>query len=718
MPLLLILGLLGALLPATAAVASPYTVTTHVELEQAIFDGNAAGVPYEIFIDLAGTLTVADDLPTSTQAVTIRGRSAAETTVDGDGHSLFRGTSTVDVMDLTVTGGTVIGLDGGAVAAVEAVTITDSVFEGNVAVQAVSGGEGGAVTVRGSSPTATIVNSAFIGNEADGDAGAVQVQGNDPGDTAALYVSGSTFTGNISGDDGGALYARGRQTGTATVSIVNSVFTGNEADDDGGVIYARTEEAAVDVTIQGSDFVDNVAHGTGRGGVLRARSDINEVADVQVTGGSTFTGNSAGHEGGALWVEGTVKVHMATFADNHGLTDDAGAIWVRSDADIRNSTFVGNTAPDAGGAVEAGGSVVVQNSTFTGNEAGGEGGALSAVGGTVDNSTIAGNVAVDGALHGAGGETIVVRNSLLWDNSDADCSGDVDAVGGHNLGGDASCGLDPSVGDVTGQDPKLSPLANNGGFTQTMAIAADSPAVDAGDAATCLDTDQRGVARPQGDGCDIGAFEVSADDDGVTPIVGPFCPPGLAQSGFTDVGRESPHAEAIDCLVFREITQGISDTLYGPSRPVTRGQMASFVARTLDALGADLPPAEDQGFEDVPEGYVHTDNINRLAAVEIVLGRTPTVYDPQREVRRDQMASFLMRAAAFALGEPLPDGPPAFPDVDPDNVHADNINSAAAAGIALGREDGTYRPAEWVRRDQMASFLIRTAEWIQDAQDK
>ena len=76
--------------------------------------------------------------------------------------------------------------------------------------------------------------------------------------------------------------------------------------------------------------------------------------------------------------------------------------------------------------------------------------------------------------------------------------------------------------DITGQDPKLGPLTNNGGPTETRALLHGSPAIDAGNPATpgsggnaCEATDQRGVARPQdgdADGvatCDIGAFERS-----------------------------------------------------------------------------------------------------------------------------------------------------------------------------------------------------------------
>ena len=58
-------------------------------------------------------------------------------------------------------------------------------------------------------------------------------------------------------------------------------------------------------------------------------------------------------------------------------------------------------------------------------------------------------------------------------------------------------------------DPKLGTLGNYGGSTQTIPLLAGSSAIDAGNDATCPATDQRGVGRPQGAHCDIGAYEVA-----------------------------------------------------------------------------------------------------------------------------------------------------------------------------------------------------------------
>jgi len=79
---------------------------------------------------------------------------------------------------------------------------------------------------------------------------------------------------------------------------------------------------------------------------------------------------------------------------------------------------------------------------------------------------------------------------------------------GFNLDSGTSCRLSQAT-DLTSTDPMLAPLASNGGPTQTQALKAASPAIDHGGTSAngCPPTDQRGVTRPQGPACDIGAFE-------------------------------------------------------------------------------------------------------------------------------------------------------------------------------------------------------------------
>src|SRR5690606_6795296 len=136
--------------------------------------------------------------------------------------------------------------------------------------------------------------------------------------------------------------------------------------------------------------------------------------------------------------------------------------------------------------------------TFSGNSAGTNGGGLRA-----NNSTI------------------TLKNTIIADSvSGGDCtlsaSGVIGAGSIHNLiedTGSSACNLTHGVdGNIIGLDPKLGPLADNGGFTQTHALLVGSPAINAGDAAICAAApvnheSQNGVTRPQGPQCDIGAYE-------------------------------------------------------------------------------------------------------------------------------------------------------------------------------------------------------------------
>src|SRR3546814_1431003 len=81
----------------------------------------------------------------------------------------------------------------------------------------------------------------------------------------------------------------------------------------------------------------------------------------------------------------------------------------------------------------------------------------------------------------------------------------------------------------------------------------------------------------------------------------------------------------------------------GPGMPVTRAQMASFIARLIEAAGGELPEDPPEAFDD-DEGSVHEHSIDRLAAVGIVEGRSGRTFEPSAMVTRAQMASFLVRA--------------------------------------------------------------------------
>jgi hypothetical protein len=111
----------------------------------------------------------------------------------------------------------------------------------------------------------------------------------------------------------------------------------------------------------------------------------------------------------------------------------------------------------------------------------------------------------EGAFTFGSGAAITIRNTILYDpGASAECSGTAPTSNGNNIARDGTCGLGGS--DLPFTNPVLGVLTNNGGPTQTHLPAADSPAVDNG-ANAGITSDQRGVARPQGAGFDIGAVE-------------------------------------------------------------------------------------------------------------------------------------------------------------------------------------------------------------------
>ena len=200
---------------------------------------------------------------------------------------------------------------------------------------------------------------------------------------------------------------------------------------------------------------------------------------------------------------------------------------------ISGSTFDGNTAGTQGGAINSYGTLAISNSTFTANDAP-TGGGIANINGamTMTASTVSGNTAAhaggiwDQTATGTIGSSIVAGNTAA---SGPDCAGGP-VSNGYNLIGDADgCSFTPMTGDRVGSSsgsgaivPLLDPLASNGGKTETMALALLSPAVDripvgalAVDGVTplCPSTgaeDQRGKARPEGSACDMGSYELKA----------------------------------------------------------------------------------------------------------------------------------------------------------------------------------------------------------------
>jgi hypothetical protein len=250
----------------------------------------------------------------------------------------------------------------------------------------------------------------------------------------------------------------------------------------------------------------------------------------------------SGNPDGGIYNSGNLTLTNAAVSDNgHGvgsggifnsgtLTLTNSAVRCNTDCGIRNygtvrledSTVSGNsTLPglDVPGGIINGGTLTLTNTTVSGNF-GGRGGGIGTLGSsngvtlTLNNSTISGNSAteVGGGIYieYIGSVTIHARNTIIAGNTapgEPDLYADIGSLG-HNLIGttQGGSGFDPT--DLLNVDPLLGPLQDNGGPTQTMALLAGSPALNAGDVNQLGTTDQRGVVR--GGGVNIGAYQASA----------------------------------------------------------------------------------------------------------------------------------------------------------------------------------------------------------------
>jgi hypothetical protein len=197
--------------------------------------------------------------------------------------------------------------------------------------------------------------------------------------------------------------------------------------------------------------------------------------------------------------------------------------------------------------------------------------------------------------------------------------------------------------------------------------------------------------------------------------LGSACPSGqYPRDRFSDISAGA-HGASVDCLAWWDVTQGTGDGRYSPANPVTRAQMASFLARFLDGAAErgsanGLPAEGSTRFDDV-SGGPHAESISRLADVGIIQGRGDGGYDPSGNVTRDQMASFIRRAIEHATGSPLPEARDTFAD-DNGSTHEDSIDRLAGVGVISGVGGFDYRPRADVRRDAMASLVMRGADFL------
>ena len=383
-------------------------------------------------------------LPTITSTITIEGNSAA---FNKGGILDFRfiyisGSGNLTLKNLTLTGSQATGGSGAAGDGGAILMRGGSLTLDGCAIHHTTASvRGGAISA--DSGTLTITNSHFYNNNAF-NGGAIYNNGNH------LSISNSTITTNTATNIGGGILV----SSSSTVAIDNTTLSSNTAATGGGLSSTGLFLPPTTIAISNSRITNNVASGANQSG---GGIDNKSFSVINITG-SIISGNSSAHGG--------------------GLSNNSSS---GSSLSITNSTISGNSAASSGGALFAGSGVV-----------------------TLTNATVSDNTApvTYGSIHNDAA-TLTLANSIIANSKTSggagtDCKGTLLDTG-HNWFEDNSCGR-------TGNgDPKLGPLADNGGPSKTHALLAGSGAIDA--AGECkLVTDQRGQPRSACK-CDIGAYE-------------------------------------------------------------------------------------------------------------------------------------------------------------------------------------------------------------------
>ncbi len=275
---------------------------------------------------------------------------------------------------------------------------------------------------------------------------------------------------------------------------------------------------------------------------------------------STVSGNTGARGGGISISYGALTLINSTVSGNivSGL---GGGIASSAALTLTNSTVSGNTSLGAGGGgiefyigvYRSTVGLTLINSTVSGNTTDGFGGGIyhDAYYGVLKltNSTVSGNSANQGGAGIFMNTTATFTDTIIADNgtNTPNCFRKTFGSLGYNLTDDTSCGF-TEVTDLVVADAMLGPLQDNGGPTETHDLLDGSPAIDAG-SADCPPpaTDQRGVARPQGAGCDIGSVEsMSAPPPTPTPTATPT-PTPTPTATFTPKATPIPLKKVAMC---------------------------------------------------------------------------------------------------------------------------------------------------------------------------
>ena len=455
-------------------------------------------------------------------------------------------------------------------------------------------------------------------------------------DIGAYELAATTYVGAIGAASGNGTQAAPFPTISAGVGNVIAGGTVHVAANH-GAFPTYNDHVTIDrnVTITGAGASTTIVDGTNSGPVFT----IDAGMTATLSGLTIQHGANSGNAGGGIANHGSLTLVESVVANNSA--GDGGGIATDGDAlTLTNSAVSGNTSASSGGGIFVnGGTVQITGSTISGNTLSARGAGIFNDGTlTLTNSTVSGNIAAsqgngggidndfggvlslvngtmtrnspDGLFNHARGSA-AIRDTIIAGNSGLDINGAVTS-NGNNLLGDTfgSSGVSNGTkGDIAGSgaspvDPLLRPLTLNApGTTPTHALGPTSPAIDAGGACPSgVTTDQRGAMRPQGNACDIGAYEY-------TPVTPTLQPNGANVAGqtvlFTGSGFQTGTTATVNgaSLPITVAADGQSFTVAAPAHaagavPVVvtnPGAGHTATASLTYAATAALPPTKPTG---------------------------------------------------------------------------------------------------------------------------
>jgi uncharacterized repeat protein (TIGR01451 family) len=394
-------------------------------------------------------------------------------------------------------------------------------------------------------------------------------------DNSAVYANVAEF-----GDGGGGLYNTGVLTLTGSMVYSNTTtFGGGGISNNGGTVAVNNSLV----------YGNQGGHG---GGISNKYSG--QLSLVQSKVYSNVAGN-----GGGIYTSGygSLTLFDSQLYNNHAGLCGGGLATISGALLVVGSTIYGNQA-ELGSALYTGsslynwGDLALINTTISGNHSTGHGavyldsGSLS----RLNNVTLSYNSAMSGTggIEAASNVTLTVSNSIISDNAGDNCKGALFSVG-YNLDSGNSCGFS-ATGDLTNTDPLLGPLIDNGGSTLTQLLQAGSPAIDAGDPGTpgtggntCAATDQRGIIRPQGARCDIGALEATytAELNIHKQASSDIVVPGQTLT-YTIAFRNMGLVTATDVIITDPVPSLLTNLSFASSRQVTPTSVISYTWQISD----------------------------------------------------------------------------------------------------------------------------------------